>query len=301
MSTREKKIEGAILSLQERLLSDGGFAELPKAPYRVDATAWAVIALIVAGGQDKNLIAAARTRLAASQLKDGRVSVALEYPQAFWPTALAALAWQGSVADRNAHDLAISFLLNTAGRHFKKAADDPGVDDTLIKAWPWIENAYSWVEPTALASLALRAAGYGTHPRTRDAVRMLMDRQLPHGGWNYGTTVVYGRELYPQPESTGIALAALAGQVGRMEIQKSLEYLRDQAKRCRSPLSLSWALMGLCAWGEKPDQSRVWILESLDLQERYGAYGTSLISLLITSFFVEGDISSFLQTDRAQK
>jgi hypothetical protein len=297
----EKKIERAILSLHARVLPDGGFVELPKAMYRVDATAWAIIALTLAGDPDENALAAARSRLAASQLKDGRVAITQEYPLAFWPTALAVLAWQGSAAQRNAHALAISFLLDTTGKHFKKTPDSPVADDPSIKAWPWIENTSSWVEPTALALLALRTAGYERHPRTREAVRMLLNRQLPHGGWNYGNTLVYGQELYPQPGSTGTALAALAGQADRAEVRKSLDYLRDQAERCRSPFSLCWALLGLSAWGEKPAQSRAWIIESLDLQRRYGVYGTSLLSLLIASFFVDGDISTSLESSGARK
>src|SRR5271157_1093391 len=292
----EKKIERAILILHERLLPDGGFVELPKAMYRVDATAWAIIALATAGGSDRNAIAAARTRLAASQMKDGRVSLSKEYPPACWPTALAVLAWQGSMVERNAHALAISFLLNTVGRMSKKTPDSPVADDPSIKGWPWIENTSSWVEPTALALLALRTAGHEGHPRAREAVRMLMNRQLPHGGWNYGNTVVYGQELYQQPGSTGIALAALAGQVDRAEVRKSLDYLRNQAERYRSPFSLCWALLALSAWGEKPDQGRAWIIESLDLQGRRGVYGTSLLCLLIASFFVDGDISKSLES-----
>jgi hypothetical protein len=297
----EKKIERAILILRERLLPDGGFVESTNALYRVDATAWAIIALAAAGGSDKNVVAAARTRLAASQMKDGRVSLSKEHPPAFWPTALAVLAWQGSIAERNARALAISFLLNTAGREWKKTPDSPVADDPSIKGWPWIENTSSWIEPTALALLALRTAGYEGHPRAQEAARMLMNRQMPHGGWNYGSTVVYGQELYPQPGSTGIALAALAGQVERIEVGKSLDYLRKQSERCRTPFSLCWALIGLSAWGEKPDQSRAWIIESHDLQGRYGVYRTSLLSLLIASFFVDGDISELLGRNGTQK
>jgi hypothetical protein len=290
-----RKIEKAILSLHERLLPDGGFAELPGAAYRPDATAWAIIALAAAGGSDKNTIAAARTRLAASQLKDGRISVSKDYPQTFWPTPLAVLAWQGSTAERNAHDRAIGFLLNTTGRQGKKTPDSPASHDPSIKGWPWIENTSSWVEPTALTLLALRTAGYGGHPRAQEGVKMLIDRQLPSGGWNYGNTVVYGQELYPQLGSTGVALSALAGQVDRVHIGKSLDYLRKESEQRRSPFSLGWALVGLSAWGEKPAQSRTWIVESLDLQGRYGLYGTTLLSLLIASFFVDGDISKHLE------
>ena len=297
MNKHEKKLQEARLSLNERLLSDGGFAELPRAVYRVDATAWAVIALASAGGMDSDVMAAARKRLTESQLKDGRVTVSKEYPSAFWPTPLAVLAWQGSMIQKSAHARAVAFLLTAAGKHYEKIPNSPAVDDTSIKGWSWIEDSSSWVEPTSLAILALRAAGHESHPRSQEAVKMLMDRQLPHGGWNYGNTIVYGQELYAQPGSTGIALAALAGQVERAQVAKSLDYLTNQAEQCRSPFSLSWALIGLSAWGKKPVPSQAWINESLGLQEKYGSYGTSLLSLLITSFFVDGDISKHIQKD----
>jgi hypothetical protein len=238
--------------------------------------------------------------LAASQTKDGRITLSREYPPAFWPTALAVLAWHGCASEQYASARAVNFLLSTAGRHWKKVPDSPIADDPSIKGWPWIENTSSWVEPTALALLALRAAGYARHSRAQEAARFLMDRQLVHGGWNYGNTAVYGQQLHPQPGGTGIALSALAGLTDRSEIQKSLDYLRKESERCRSPFSLGWALMGLGAWGEKPSQGRAWISESFRLQQKYGlVYGTSLLSLLIASFFVDGGISKALENGKA--
>jgi hypothetical protein len=61
--------------------------------------------------------------------------------------------------------------------------------------------------------IALKATGHLQHDRVREGIRMMLDRQLPHGGWNYGNSVVFGRELRPMPESTGAALTGLAGQV----------------------------------------------------------------------------------------
>jgi len=291
----QNTINSAILSLEKRLLPDGGFAETLKGAYRTDATAWAVIALNATGIHEGAVVATARERLAASQQKDGRIAVAPECPVAFWPTPLAILAWQGSKAHESAQFHAIDFLLKTTGKETKKSVGSPVADDTTLKGWPWIENTSSWVEPTALALLALRSGGHGAHPRVTEAVNLFMDRQLPHGGWNYGNRIVYGQELYPQPANTGIALAALAGLVQRSEIHRSLEYAQKQAQQCRSAFSLSWVVLGLSAWHEKPDQAQSWIIESLGLQERYGHYNTSLLSLLITSFFVDGDISRCIQ------
>ena len=61
--------------------------------------------------------------------------------------------------------------------------------------------------------LALKAVGFAGHDRVKEAVRMILNRQLPSGGWNYGNTTVFKRELLPMPEHTGQALCALSGFV----------------------------------------------------------------------------------------
>lgn len=118
---------------------------------------------------------------------------------------------------------------------------------------------------------------------------MLMDRQLPDGGWNYGNTVVYGQKLHPFIDTTGLALTALSGHVAKEAITPSLFFLRSQVGKCRAPLSLGWALFGLGAWGEFPGEGHSWIEEALNNQEKYGPYGTSLLSLLVLASICEGD------------
>ncbi len=281
----------AMRTLRERGLSDGGFSEHPGGGYRTDATAWAVLAL--RKSPDAGRVEAARARLAASQLEDGRVCVSAVHPQALWPTAPAVLAWQGSLPHREHHDRAVRFLLQTTGRHWEKEPGGPTAHDPSLRGWPWIENAFSFIEPTALALLALRPAVHSGHPRLSEGVRMIMDRQLPGGGWNYGNTIVYGQELYPQPESSGLALAALAGAVEEKNVRKSLDYLKSAAKQCRTPLSLAWAVLGLSAWEERPGTARQWIGESLRRQQRYGTYGTTLLSLLVLAWRAENNSMTF--------
>lgn len=110
---------------------------------------------------------------------------------------------------------------------------------------------------------------------------MLMDRQLPSGGWNCGSTLVYGKEQYPQVNSTGIALNALAGEARETEVGKSLTYLQGQVGKIRTPLSLGWGILGLAAWGRRPDQATYWIEECLSRQKIRGEYDATLISLLL--------------------
>ena len=273
-----------IESLQERILPEGGFAAKIGGNYRPDSTAWAILALAAAGTRT-DYLESSRARLVTSQLSDGRVSLLSDHPDAYWPTPLAILAWQGSQYQLEAQSRAIEFLINTTGLHWKRSDDSPVADDPSIQGWSWIANTHSWVEPTALSLIAIQSAGYGTHKRANEATHMLMDRQLNQGGLNYGNTIVFGQELRSMPENTGMALNALAGRVTEEKVTRSLDYIESQIKHLRTPLSLGWSLLGLGAWGKRPDDAKRQILESLKLQKKYGDYDTSLLALLILSFF----------------
>ena len=267
-------------SLRGRILNHpGGFAGKNGGDYRADATAWAVVALN-ALGREADFLEAAQARLAAGQLADGRVILSPQHPDAFWPTPLAVFAWHKNPEYREAQARGCHFLLTTTGLHRPRQPDSPSQHDPALKGWPWIADTHSWVEPTALAVMALRVAGYGEHERVKEGTRLLLDRQLPGGGWNYGNTKVFGQELFPFPESTGIALNALGGVVPQGQIQKSLDYLKSRLREVRTPLALSWGLMGLASWREAPPAALSWIAECLGRQRRYGPYDTACLSLL---------------------
>lgn len=269
--------------LRSRALEGGGFAMFPGGEYRPDATAWAVLSLAAtrSGARDHDVIESARSRLAGSQLKDGRVSISPSDPDSFWPTSLVILAWHNSEKHAVARSHAIGFLLNTSGKHWAKEEDSPLAHDTSIPGWSWTKDTHSWVEPTSMSILALSVSGFGEHDRVREGICLLMDRQLPAGGWNIGSTLVYGKESYPQSDCTGIALSALAGNIPQGEVEKSLRYLRSQVRRLRTPQSLGWGILGLGAWGQRPGQATAWIHESMSRQKKYGVYDTTLVSLLL--------------------
>jgi hypothetical protein len=102
----------------------------------------------------------------------------------------------------------VQFLLGASGTHWEKKEDSPVAHDPSIRGWAWIEDTHSWIDPTVMALLALEVTGYREHPRFEEGIRMIMDRQLRQGGWNYGNTMVYGQELRPFPDTTGLALTA---------------------------------------------------------------------------------------------
>jgi hypothetical protein len=268
-------------TLRTRVIDrQGGFAGQVGGGFRADATAWAAVALH-AVGRETDLVKAARARLAAQQLTDGRVCLSPEHPDTLWLTPLAILAWHQDPDHREAQTRASRFLLNSTGIHWQRRPDAPSEHDSALQGWPWIAKTHSWVEPTSLAILALRVTGWGEHERVKEAVRLLLNRQLPKGGWNYGNTKVFGQELFAFPESTGLVLNALRGMTPQPRVRKSLDYLQSRVQEVRTPLALGWGLMGLASWGEEPAGAQAWISECLEKQKRYGPYDTASLSLLL--------------------
>jgi hypothetical protein len=280
----------------DRALPDGGFPSKPGGKYRPDATAWAVLAFSAAGVQE-DLTRRARAKLAASQMDDGRLSLSQDYPNTFWPTALAILAWQNAPRHLESQMRGVDFLLATAGKTVEKTDDSIVADDTALRGWPWIEETYSWVEPTSLVLLSLEATGKGNHERAHEARRMLLDRQMESGGWNYGNTKIFGQQLWPMPESTGLALNALAGRTEQKNVKKSILYLKQEMGRLRTPLSFAWGYLGLSAWGERPLLDRGFLQKSLRLQERYVEHETEQLALLLICLHAPQGLLSVFERD----
>jgi hypothetical protein len=252
-----------------RLATGGGNAYREGGSAAAEPTALAALALIAWG---RSADAQAKLRwLAELQAPDGSLGSSAGQPSPAWPTPLAVLSWMAGNTDcgysktelpwrlpwsRNLR-AAVQWLLKNQGEKVPSRGEG---HDTELFGWPWVLGTHSWVEPTALAVLALKAAGYGSHPRTREAVRLLIDRLLPDGGCNYGNTVVLGQQLVPHVQPTGLALMALAGErddSGR--IGRSMRYLRRTVRGDTAPASLAYGLLGLAAQGETIAAADAWL------------------------------------------
>ena len=196
-------------------------------------------------------------RLAGMQGDGGFVTVGEQHTSPRWPTSLVLLAWC-VVAETYPHRYAdnirrgVNALLSIEGRKI-----DPTPDvghDTQLVGWPWVEGTHSWVEPTALAVLALKAAGHREHPRVREAVRLLRDRQIQGGAWNCGNTLVLGQTQANHVQPTGVALLALADEVDSQQRNESaIRYLLRALHRGTGTTSLCWAWQALAAHDRLPD------------------------------------------------
>ena len=295
MDAKEKSLLGL---LEGRFIEGVGFPHRPGGGFRPDATCWAILAL-AAAGSTSGVIDKARRLLVNAQGEDGRVCVWPQRPDACWPTPLAVLAWYGAPEFDEPWAKAVRFLLEFDQIGVLDGPQPGEGHDPTIKGWPWTAKAHPWVEPTAYLLLALRVGGHAAHDRAKDAVRLLIDRQLATGGWNVGTTISFGQQTWPTPEATGVALQALPDLVPKQAVEKSLAYLRSQLPALNAPMSLGWAILGLHAWEETIDQPRERIVQVLDRQEQLGPYDTFSLSLLLLAWHCRAGLIRFLE-DKGQ-
>jgi Squalene-hopene cyclase C-terminal domain len=242
----------------ETLSSNPAIGYAPVAEPATEPTAIAALSLRAHGkhGTAKKAI----HFLTSIQSADGSVGVRQNEPEPQWPTSLAVLAWQAF--DKQAHaaniERAVNWILQATGKGMEQA-NDMGHNTQLV-GWSWAEGTHSWIEPTAFHVLALKTAGHKEHPRTREAITLLLDRQLPSGGCNYGNTSVLGQMLRPHVQPTGIALLALAGEQDQgNRIAKSVTWLRKTLSKETTPTSLAWGLLGLAAHGVTPPHAPEWL------------------------------------------
>ena len=276
-------------TIRKRETPAGGFTLQEQGHYRPDATAWAILAFRAAGIFPEE-VGRAQDRLVKSQQPDGRVPLSPDLPKAYWPTPLAVLSWEGISRYESQKKIAVSFLLGAEGSHPPVDKNAPVDHNTALRGWSWTDGAHSWIEPTVLSVMALSAAGYGRHLRTKEAIDLIADRQLPSGGWNYGNRKVFGQELYPMPDMTGIALSALKGRVEERQVANSLAYLTKQVKQLDTPFSLGWGILGLSAWDKTPEEKTKLIMKCLDSKNRYGPDDTVSYCILLLSYLASAGL-----------
>ena len=272
-------IEKIVQQLSARPI--GGY--IPDGPPATEPTALAAWALARRGRLEPAERAA--NWLLRAQSSEGSVGINADHDWPRWPTPLAVLAWSAldraarGISTESAHreaykraiDMAVGWMLRHKGKTLPRDASVLGHDTELV-AWPWVEGTHSWIEPTAMHVLALKTIGRADHPRTREAVAMLPDRQLKTGGCNYGNTVVLGQRLRPHVQPTGLALLALADETdNRGRIARSLRYLERALSEQTTTTSLCWALMALTAHGRRPPHADRWLRSAFGRRSRQGA------------------------------
>ncbi|HEX6960296.1 MAG TPA: hypothetical protein VF175_00405 [Lacipirellula sp.] len=232
-----------------------------------EPAAWAALAL-TAHGHVEAALRPARW-LADLQQDSGAVGITANDLAPCWPTSLSLWCWaaldraQGSSEFQQNIRAAAEWSLADRG---KSAPQSSHIGhNTELVGWSWAADTHSWLEPTCMFVLGLRAAGHDAHPRVREGVQLIVDRLLPDGGANYGNTIVLGQPLVPHVQPTGLAMLALGGEPSSdSRISRSLDYLRTSIDPELASPSLAFAGLGLAAMGRRNAQSDQIIHDALD-------------------------------------
>ncbi|SIO56340.1 hypothetical protein SAMN05444166_5221 [Singulisphaera sp. GP187] len=246
-----------------------GWGYRPGDPPAVEPTVLAGLGLRCTGASTNHAAhgeapARAARWVARMQRPDGSVRLSAELVVPQWATSYALLLWANVDGFASQGTLAAQWLEQSRGKSFPKIPGPVGHDTSLV-GWPWVEGTHSWVEPTAMALVALARIGPSRSSRVTEGARLLSDRALPTGGWNYGNSVVFQAVLRPQPGPTGLVLLALASLgVQDRSVGPALEYLESALPGVRSAQSLCWGILGLSAWNRRPAQAAEWLRDAYD-------------------------------------
>jgi hypothetical protein len=113
----------------------------------------------------------------------------------------------------------------------------------------WWPGTASWVTPTATTALALsRLDGRRFAACIENNRRFLLSRRCVDGGWNHGGASFRSENALSYPETTGLALLALAGAPPE-QLTSAFRLADHFLKNPGSIEGLSWLQMGLLAHG----------------------------------------------------
>ena len=249
---------------------DGGWGYYQGKATRLEPTCWAILALkgdAAVGDLGRTL----RNWPASEALLLERVGGQPNY--GFHALALLALVAAG-VEHVEGNATLASALQKVKGLALPQS--DISRQDNSLQGWSWIANTFSWVEPTAWCVLALKkAAAVGTlrvdADRINEAERLLLDRAMQAGGWNYGNSNMLGQELVPYVPTTAIALLALQDRRHEPAVARGLSYLERSAVNERSGSALALASLALRVYGRPADSVDAALREQLGVTMSLGS------------------------------
>ncbi len=258
---------------------DGGMPYSPGMQSFSEPTLLMILGLVAAGASAEALPLIEwilKTRNA-----DGSIGLNPEFRnEGIWNSSLLAIAMH-QLGRHTERDSAIDFLLRFRSIKLSRTPDNDL--DTALVGWPWVAHTFGWVEPTAWALLSLELAGKSDHPRAVEGRRLLADRCLPEGGWNYGNKIVFNHTLMPFWDSTAIATLSLGDHNPEL-VNKNLDLLEKSSPGMHSLLTNALTCLCLNRYGRKTESIRLRIAKIIgDLRKEEWNLAHSAMSLIALS------------------
>ena len=177
-------------------------------------------------------------------------------------------------------DLVLSALIQHKG--MKLDPSQINRQNNALQGWGWIDDTFSWVEPTSWCLLALKKAAPRTAPagdRIQEAERLLVDRCCDAGGWNYGNSNMLGQMLHPFVSTTAGGLLAMQDRRQEPCVVRSLEFLVRHRIAEQSAMALGLALIALRVFDQPHDDVRERLLAQWDRTRFLGNAHLTAIAL----------------------
>jgi hypothetical protein len=231
-------IREALLKSRNR---DGTWPYVSGKQARLEPTCWALLALGRADGRGPDLEVLERWRRRDQWLID--VDGAPPN-QAF--NGFAGLTYLAHPDGRKPISLLAERVIAAKGTRFPQSKLVR--QDSSLQGWSWVDGTSSWVEPTAWCLLFLKKyvkAGPAPAAAERISVgdRLLLDRACADGGWNYGNSQVFGKDLWPYVPTTALALIAMQDRRSEPTVQRGFEQLAKDVASERSMSALALAII----------------------------------------------------------
>lgn len=268
--------------------ADGGWAYASGATPMVEPTCAALLAL-------RDLPAAQPTVqraigwLLRHQHDDGGWGCSPDDPQSGWHTSWSVLALAYVAKESQALDAGIGWLSKADEVRFtpdsiRRFQQVTGIDLSL-RGWPWLPSQAAWVEPTALAVLALASTRrlLAGDQRLADGVRFLLDRRCPAGGWNVGDPRLFGQLIPPRACPTAWSLLAIASVDPALVVGGDWAALEADALQDGGAAALAWAAIAFQERG-RPALAllpRLQALQSVDGSWNGSPYQTAIAAIAV--------------------
>jgi hypothetical protein len=146
--------------------------------------------------------------------------------------------------------------------------------DNRLQAWPWMPGTFSWLEPSAWCLLALKKMRAPTRTaaesRIQEADKLIANRSVTNGGWNFGNASALGQDLRPYVPTTALALLALQDRRSDPVVERGLAFL--SGARLKEPSAMALALTVLCLhiYGVPADDVEARLADDADRALRIG-------------------------------
>jgi len=273
---------------------DGGWGYRPGRRSLVEPTGLCLVALAADG--ERTDARAGLDFLRSCRKNSGAIGIDPSDPEGSWMAYAAILAFDALGASDEARRLAEWTLAmeDASGRFTADEVSSIAMTyryDAAIRGWPWTPGTTAWVEPTALFMIALVKAGISPeHERLKSGVRLLVDRRVRSGGWNFGNPFSQSQELEASPLSTALALAGLGAagySVERAAVREGLRYLSGALGGDVSTVALAWSGLALSCYPlegpERPDPvARLAALQAGEGGFRDNLFETALAAIVLS-------------------